>query len=90
MKYFALILLFLIDVPMVNAAQKVHWGTDHWQGFTSYDGTGFYYELMGKVFSQPDYKLDVDYYSWKRSLKHLSNGDIYDGRHAKEYVILSI
>lgn len=76
MKYFALILLCLVGVPAANAAQQVLWGTDHWQGFTSYDGTGFYHELMGKVFSQPDYKLDVDYYPWKRSLKHLCDGDI--------------
>ena len=76
MKYFALILLCLIGMPVVNAAQKVHWGTDHWQGFTAYDGTGFYHELMERVFSQPDYMLDVDYYPWKRLLKHLSNGDI--------------
>lgn len=76
MKYFALLLLFLSAFVRAEGATTVKWGTDQWEGFTDYDGTGFYHELMRQIFPLPQFELEVSYFPWKRSLKHLTQEEI--------------
>lgn len=76
MKYFGL-LLFLISFSVsANSVVTVEWGTDEWNGFTDQDGTGFYHDLMNQIFPSPKFNLEVSYFPWKRSIKHLSQADI--------------
>ncbi|WP_334029923.1 substrate-binding periplasmic protein [Alteromonas sp. P256] len=56
--------------------QEVKWGTDVWPNFTDSDGSGFYHELIAKIFAKPQFSLSVEYFPWKRTLKNLATGEI--------------
>ena len=73
--YFALLLLAMLSMNSL-AHTTIKWGTDHWTGYTDYDGSGFYNELMRSIYPEPDFILDVQYYPWKRSLKYISQASI--------------
>ncbi|WP_161569389.1 substrate-binding periplasmic protein [Alteromonas portus] len=70
-------LLFCSFVSLKSFAQtSIKWGTDYWQGYTDYDGSGFYNELMHQIFPEPEYVLDIHYYPWKRAVKNVLQGNI--------------
>ena len=58
------------------AQTSIKWGTDYWQDYTNYDGSGFYNELIHKIFPEPEYIVEVHYYPWKRSVKNVLQGNI--------------
>jgi len=77
MKHIGFLLLFFCSWVSAADSITVKWGTDHWQGFTDYDGTGFYNELINEIYPSPTYAVEVNYFPWKRSLRHLSQADIH-------------
>lgn len=77
MKHIVFLLLFFCTGVGAADSTVVKWGTDHWEGFTDYNGTGFYHELINEIFPSPTYAVEVSYFPWKRSLRHLSQADIH-------------
>lgn len=70
-------LLFCGFISFHSVAQtSIKWGTDYWQDYTNYDGSGFYNELVHKIFPEPEYIVDIHYYPWKRSVKNVLQGNI--------------
>jgi len=70
-------LLFFACMSFHAVAQtSIKWGTDYWQDYTNYDGSGFYNELIHKIFPEPEYIVEVHYYPWKRSVKNVLQGNI--------------
>lgn len=73
------VLCFTLTLPLAasaSAVDTVKWGTDSWKGFTEYNGSGFYHELIRTIYPEPDYILEVEYLPWKRSVKKLFDQDI--------------
>ena len=72
----SLTLLFLIFTMHSAASQPVVWGTDSWDNFTNVDGTGFYHELINRIYDKAHYDVSVEYLSFARSLRALHEGSI--------------
>ena len=70
-------LLFCALISFSAEAQiPIKWGTDYWQDYTNYDGSGFYNELVHKIFPEPEYVIDIHYYPWKRAVNNILQGTI--------------
>lgn len=70
-------LLFCVFISFHSAAQtSIKWGTDYWQDYTNYDGSGFYNELVHKIFPEPEYIVDIHYYPWKSTVNDVLQGNI--------------
>ena len=78
MKFAAYVCLLLcVFISFKSAGQtSINWGTDHWQGYTDYDGSGFYNELINQIFPEPEYVVDIQYYPWKRAVKNILQGTV--------------
>ncbi|GAA5131475.1 substrate-binding periplasmic protein [Thalassotalea piscium] len=71
--FYWLLSLTILFAPISAKSDQVKdtdiiWATDTWINFTNKDGTGFYHEVMAKVFEGSAYNLTVEYLPWKRSL----------------------
>lgn len=51
-------LLVIISHPVLAESKTVHWASESWPEFTERDGSGFYFELLDLIFTEPEYHLD--------------------------------
>jgi hypothetical protein len=54
---------------------KVRWATPEWKNYTNLDGSGFYNELISRIFEKKQIKLHQIYVPWKRALMMVERGD---------------
>ncbi|WP_415775620.1 ABC transporter substrate-binding protein [Shewanella oncorhynchi] len=70
-RFFATFCLFLAVLPVsVSAAQPivVNVATSTWEGFANRDKTGYYFELLQRIFPEPEWQLNVQFMPFARSL----------------------
>lgn len=99
-RFFATFCLFLAVLPVsVSAAQPivVDVATSTWEGFANRDKTGYYFELLQRIFPEPEWQLNVQFaYAFARSLYLVEHnrtditlsvykGDIKKGAINREY-----
>lgn len=66
-------ILFSIPCMVSGAASKVTVVTDEWANFTNADGTGYYLELLERIYPAPEYELDISFMPYARSLIMVKN-----------------
>lgn len=55
--------------------QKIRWATPEWERYTDKDGSGFYNEMMSRIFESRQITLLRIYVPWKRALKMVRDTD---------------
>jgi polar amino acid transport system substrate-binding protein len=85
--WLATLCVFVCVFPGPKALAKpivVNVVTDTWVGFTNPDGSGYYFDLLGKIFPPEQWQLNVRYLPYARSLRLLeqNKADIVLGVYA--------
>ena len=48
-----------LNVPTLNASERIELVSDSWIDFVSADGSGYYLDLLREVFPSPEYELSL-------------------------------
>jgi polar amino acid transport system substrate-binding protein len=68
-----------------SAAETINVATSEWENYTNKDETGYYFDVIRKVFPTPQWQVNFTIVPFKRSVTMLSNGKaditlgVYDG-----------
>lgn len=70
------ILLVLIGLFFINVsvAEKILVVTDEWEGYTSKEGSGYYMDLLKKIFNEPSDNIEFLVTPYARSLAMIEGG----------------
>jgi hypothetical protein len=70
-----------------SAVEVINVASDSWQDFVNSDGTGYYLDLLHKVFPAPEYKINLSIVPYSRSIYMVNSGksDIVLGIWANEH-----
>lgn len=76
-----------LNVPTLNASERIELVSDSWIDFVSADGSGYYLDLLREVFPSPEYELSLSIQPYSRALNTMKNGhaDIILGVWANEH-----
>ena len=76
-----------LNVPTLNASERIEVVSDSWINFVSADGSGYYLDLLREVFPSPEFELNVSIQPYSRALNTMKRGkaDIILGIWANEH-----
>jgi polar amino acid transport system substrate-binding protein len=73
-------MIFLLASSMVFSlfgmaeAEEIIVATSEWKGYTNKDGTGYYFDLIREIFSDPQYSVKIKHVPFKRSIYMITRG----------------
>lgn len=74
------VLFFLLYLSSYfSYAQQIRIGADEWPGFTNANGTGIYFKLLKRIYSEKDIDIRIDSYNRVLNHFHQNNLDIAVG-----------
>lgn len=70
-----LVYIMSVSFGIAEEIREIRWATPEWENYTDKDGSGFYNELMSRIFESRQITLIRSYVPWKRALVMVQNGD---------------
>lgn len=69
--------LFARDISSVRADDRLVLtaAAEEWAGFTNADGTGWFWELISKVYDESGYRIEPKLMAWTRAVNGTASGD---------------
>ncbi|MBL4798938.1 MAG: hypothetical protein JKY50_16090 [Oleispira sp.] len=83
----AVLFFTTVNIPSLNASERIEIVSDSWINFVNTDGSGYYLDLLKLTFPSPEYELNITIVPYSRALHTIKAGkaDIVLGIWANEY-----